>query len=125
MIPKPCTKYIITHPDHPHEKPQTPQHHLPPLNNPRITLRLYHLIILLIRRSIIPSQKTTETEKKNTIRSHLKMDASNSPCFIISTSLQNHTQVILHLFRDIKPKNIFLTSNGNLKLGSFRASKQL
>jgi NIMA (never in mitosis gene a)-related kinase len=29
------------------------------------------------------------------------------------------------LSRDIRPKNIFLTSTGNLKLGSFKASKQL
>ena len=32
-----------------------------------------------------------------------------------------HNSKIMH--RDIRPKNIFLTSRGNLKLGSFRLSK--
>lgn len=34
-----------------------------------------------------------------------------------------HSKKIMH--RDIRPENIFLTSLGNLKLGSFRSSKVL
>ncbi len=53
------------------------------------------------------------------------MDATNTSSSLIPTSLQDYTQVLYFILRDIRPKNIFLTSGGNIKLGSFKASKIL
>ena len=53
------------------------------------------------------------------------MDAADTACFGVPPPRQNHTQVKTVRPRDIRPKNIFLTSNGNIKLGSFKSSKLL
>lgn len=53
------------------------------------------------------------------------MDGSASTSDLVPAPFEDNPQVGANRCRDIRPKNIFLTSSGNIKLGSFKASKQL
>jgi NIMA (never in mitosis gene a)-related kinase len=53
------------------------------------------------------------------------VDAADHTRHLVSASLEDYSQVLDLTRRDIRPKNIFLTANGNIKLGSFKASKVL
>ena len=48
---------------------------------------------------------------------------------LLALEYLHHSKIIhrysTHYHRDIRPSNIFLTSNGNLKIGSFKTSKLL
>ena len=82
-------------------------------------------VILLRGRLAVSFEKTSNAEETDTRGNSSEMDATTFVCHLVSASSKDHPQVVNALFRDIRPENVFLTANGNIKLGSFKVSRLL